>query len=296
MFKNYILAVFAVLLISIPAPALAVEEDQGTETFEENTTGDTYYEEPAAQPWQEGNQYDNTYEEPAYDNDIQNGSYQDNSAQDNGYYDGYNDQPATYEEPYEEPYVEPYTEPYIEPYTETYEEPYTEPYVEEYIEPAETEVETEEDADVSISTVKEDGYDVSGVVSGDDKTIGNVELTLSNDSETLETTSDQNGKFTFMDVSNGTYTLSVAGSETYEAASEPVEVTVNNRNKLGYEMAVTPVEAEEDLPVEAAETDERAEETVVSGMSAFELILISTGTVLLAITVSILLFRKLSRR
>lgn len=300
MFRKYVLVLFAILLMLIPARVFAVEGDQNTEVFEENTSGNSYYEEPAAEPWQDGNQYNNTYEEPTYNNTEEEG-YQDNSVPDNGYYNGNNNQTETYEEPYEEPYVEPYVEPYTEPYTE--------PYVEENIEAVEPETEqvaepeiTEEE-EMSISTVKGDGYDVSGVVFGDGETIESVDLILSSDGETLETTSDKDGAFTFTDVANGTYTLSATESEGYERASDPIEVAVNNRNKLGYEIAVTLVEAdpepeqetEEDLPVESAETDERAEETVDSGMSPFELVLISVGTILLAITVGILLFRKLSK-
>lgn len=298
MFRKYVLVLFAIMLLLIPARAFAVEGDPNTEIFEGNTTGDPYYEEPAAEPWQDGSQYNNTYEEPAYNNTGEEG-YQDNSVPDSGYYDGNNNQTETYEEPY----VEPYEEPYVEPYTE--------PYVEENIEAVEPEIEqvtepevTEEEEEMSISTVKKDGYNVSGVVFGDVETLESIDLILSSDEETLETTSDKDGAFTFTDVANGTYTLSAAESESYDRASDPIEVAVSNRNKLGYEIAVTLAEVEaepeqeteEDLPVESAETDERAEETVDSGMSPFELVLISVGTILLAITVGILLFRKLSRR
>ena len=53
--------------------------------------------------------------------------------------------------------------------------------------------------------------------------------------------------------------MSAADSETYEAAAEPVEVAVENRNKLGYDIAVTPIETEPEQE-EAPEETEEAEE------------------------------------
>ena len=92
-----------------------------------------------------------------------------------------------------------------------------------------------------------------------------------------------------------------------------MEVTVENRNKLGYEIGVTPVEAEpeeepaeeeneksaeepeEELPVEETETDQQSSDAS-GGMSTFERILISGGTLLLIAAIGIALFRKISAR
>lgn len=322
MIKKYIVTLIAVLLIFAPARAFAVEHDN---TFDDGTGEGTYNE----VPWQEEAPYDNTYEEPVYGENNQNDDYQNNGTveedtwndgyngtDDNTYNDGYNDQ-YTEPEVYEEPYTEPYTEPYIEPEAETYEEPYTEPYTEPevYEEPyTETEVEPEpeEDEELSINAVKGEGYTVSGVVTGEEQPAENVKLLLSTENDSIETASNENGEFTFEDVANGTYKLSAADSETIEASAEPVEVTVENRNKLGYEIAVTPIEAapvkeespeeteeveepEEELPVEEAETEQQSSDAS-GGMSPFELILIAGGTILLLAAIGIALFRKLSAR
>ena len=333
MIKKYITLFIAVLIMITPARAFAVEQDN---TFDEGA----YYGEPA----EEQVPYDNTYEEPGYggnyqndgyqNNDTENGGWNDgteegnwnngteegawnndsdngnwnngvNGTQDNTYNDGYNN---TYEEP-----IESYTEPYTEPYTETYEEPYTEPYIEPYTEPAaEPEVEeAAEDESFSINTVKGEGYTVSGTVTDGDNPAADVTLVLAAGEESIETVSDDKGEFTFSDVANGIYTLSAADSDTYEAAGEPLEVAIENRNKLGYEITVTPNETEqepaeeetekveeeqeEELPVEETETDERSSDAS-GGMSTFELLLISGGALLLAAAIGIALFRKISRR
>lgn len=285
MFKKYIVFTLAIILLLIPVRTYAVEEvEEGTteqnpnnninndesyvepwveEPYVEPWTNDTY-EEPYVEPWVEDPYiepwYDDTYEEPVYPND------------------GQNDQSVTYEEPYVEEIEEP--ERYIEP----------EPEIEVAPEPAE----------VSISSVVSENYNVSGTVVGDDEIKAGVLLILTGEDEIKETTSDEDGAFVFNDVPNGTYSLSAEDSEDYEIASELIEVTVDNRNKLGYEITIEEVqpepEVEEDLPIEAAETDERAEETEGSTISGFELSLIIIASVLLLITIAIVLFRKLSRR
>lgn len=305
MIKKYIVTLIAVLLIFTPARAFAVEQDN---TVDDGTG--TYY----GEPWQEEAPYDNTYEEPGYGENYPNNGTVEEGAWNDGYTDQYTE-PEVYEEPYTEPetetYEEPYTEPevYTEPETETYEEPYTEPevYEEPYTEPV-TEPEPEEE--LSINTVKGEGYTVSGVVTVDNQPAENVKLLLSTESDSIETVSNDNGEFTFEDVANGTYTLSAADSEIYKASAEPVEVTVENRNKLGYDIAVTPIEAdqeeapeeteevkepEEELPVEEAETDQQSSDAS-DGMSPFELILIAGGTILLLAAIGIALFRKISAR
>src|SRR5699024_11120396 len=132
----------------------------------------------------------------------------------------------------------------------------------------------------------------------------NVKLLLSAEDDSIEAVSNDKGEFTFTDVANGTYTLKAVDSQTYQAAAEPIEVKVENRNKLGYEIAVLQVEKEPEteevpeeteVPEEAAETDQQSSETS-DGMSAFELILISGGTILLLAAIGIALFRKISAR
>ncbi|CAD2070623.1 hypothetical protein GCM10007275_17160 [Jeotgalicoccus coquinae] len=331
MIRKYIVVLIAVLLIISPARAFTVEQDN---TFEDGT----YYGEPV----QEQAPYDNTYQEPGYGENYQNDGYQNNGTEegawnngvngteDNTYNNGYNNQ---YEEPavnnegtYTEPYTEPYTDPGMETYEESYTEPevYTEPYTEPVAEPepeveSEPETEAEEPAEeerLSINTVKGEGYTVSGTVTDGENPAAEVTLVLAAGEESIEAVSDENGEFTFTDVANGIYTLGPADSDIFEAAAEPVEVAVENRNKLGYEIGVTPVEAEpeeesaeetadpaeetkeepeEELPVEAAETDERSTDAS-GGISTFELLLISGGTLLLIAAIGIALFRKLSAR
>lgn len=312
MIKKYLVALIAVLIIFTPAHAFAVE--QGT-TFDDGTGGGTYYEEP----WQEP-AYDNTYEEPGYEENFQNDGYQNDSAEGEGAWDnGYNGaEDNTYNDGYSEQYEEPevYEEPYTEPYSEVYEEEYTEPEI--YTEPAaepetiEELEEPEETEELSINAVKGEGHTVSGVVTEDEAPAENVKLLLSAEDDSIEAVSNDKGEFTFTDVANGTYTLKAVDSEAYQAAAEPIEVKVANRNKLGYEIAVIQVEKEpeteevpeeteepeeagEELPAEAAETDQQASETS-DGMSAFELILISGGTILLLAAIGIALFRKISAR
>ncbi|CEA02587.1 hypothetical protein BN1048_01769 [Jeotgalicoccus saudimassiliensis] len=353
--RKYIAVFIAVLLMIAPARAFAVEQDNtfddGTyyeEPAEEQVPYDNQYEEPGY-----NNNYQNDgYQDGSYQNNVnQNDGYQDDGyynngtenddwnngaengtwnngteegawnngvtgTQDNTYNDGYNNNQ------YQEPGVNDgtYTEPYTEPYTETYEEPYTEPevYTEPYEEPAaepEPAEEPAEEEEFSINTVKGEGYTVSGTVTDGENPAADVTLVLAADEESIEAVSDENGEFTFTDVANGTYTLSAADSEQYEAAAEPVEVTVENRNKLGYEIGVTPVEAEpepaeepaeeeteepvkvkeEEPPVEEAETDEKSSEASGS-MSPFEMLLIGGGTLLLIAAVGIALFRKISAR
>ena len=307
MIKRYIVTLVTVLLIFAPARVFAVEQDN---TFDDGAGEGTYNEVPQ----QEGLPYDNTYEEPVYGENNQNNGYQNNGTAEEGTWnDGYNDtQDNTYNEGYNneytepEVYEEPYTEPYIEPETETYEEPYTEPVIE---------AEPEEEEELSINTVKGEGYTVSGVVTGNDQPAEKVTLLLATDSDSIETISNDNGEFMFEDVANGTYTLSAADSEMFEASTEPVEVTVENRNKLGYDIAVTPIEAEpeqeeapeeteaateaeeseEELPVEEAKTDQQSS-GASDGMSPFELILIAGGTILLLAAIGIAIFRKISAR
>lgn len=297
MIKKYIVTFIAVLLIFAPARTFAVEQDN---TFDDGAG--TYY----AEPWQEEITYDNTDEDPGYGENYQNSE----TVEEGTWNDGYNDQ-YTEPEVYEEPYTEPYIEPYTEPETKTDEEPYTEPEIytesEIYEEPY-----TEPEEELSINTVKGEGYTVSGVVTGDDQPAENVKLLLSTENDSIETVSNDKGEFTFEDVANGTYTLSAADSETYEAAAEPVEVAVENRNKLGYHIAVTPIEAEpeqkeapeeteeakepeEELPVEEAETDQQSSDAA-DVVSTFELILIGGGTILLLAAIGIALFRKISAR
>lgn len=312
MIKKYLVALIAVLIIFTPAHAFAVE--QGT-TFDDGTSGGTYYEEP----WQEP-AYDNTYEEPGYEENFQNDGYQNDSAEGEGAWDnGYNGaEDNTYNDGYSEQYEEPevYEEPYTEPYSEVYEEEYTEPEI--YTEPAaepetiEEPEEPEETEELSINAVKGEGHTVSGVVTENEAPAENVKLLLSAEDDSIEAVSNDKGEFTFTDVANGTYTLKAVDSQTYQAAAEPIEVKVENRNKLGYEIAVIqvekepeteevpeeteePEEADEALPAEAAETNQQASETS-DGMSAFELILISGGTILLLAAIGIALFRKISAR
>lgn len=328
MTKKFAITLAAALLMFLPQRALAVEGDENT-MYDNSAEGNTYYEEP---------QYNNTYEDPGYNGGYQNGGDQNNSAENstdwnsgganNGYDESYNN--GTGNESYNNQNGQSYTEPYTEPYTETepaetYTEPYTEPYEEaeeEYTEPEvyiepepepEPEVQSEPEPELSINEVQGEGYTVSGVVTGSDEAAENVTLILSNGSDTIETVSDASGEFLFTDVANGTYTLSAADSDAYEAVSEPLEVTVENRNKLGYEITVEPAEeteppaeapeeeaeekeeTKEELPVEEAETDQQSADAS-DGMSAFELILISAGTILLLAAVGIALFRKLSQR
>lgn len=309
MIKKYLVALIAVLIIFTPAHAFAVE--QGT-TFDDGTGGGTYYEEP----WQEP-AYDNTYEEPGYEENFQNDGYQNDSAEGEGAWDnGYNaGEDNTYNDGYSEQYEEPevYEEPYTEPYSEVYEEEYTELeiYTEPAAEPESIEV-PEETEELSINAVKGEGHTVSGVVTEDEAPAENIKLLLSAEDDSIEAVSNDKGEFTFTDVANGTYTLKAVDSEAYQAAAEPIEVRVENRNKLGYEIAVIqvekepeteevpeeteePEEADEELPAEAAETNQQASETS-DGMSAFELILISGGTILLLAAIGIALFRKISAR
>lgn len=282
---------FAIILLVIPARMYAVEEVE-EESSEQDTTGDINYEEPYVEPWEEEPYTEpyvepweeepyvepweeepyfepwneNTYEEPIYYNDSPT--------------DNYNDQPVTYEE--EEPYIEEVEEP----------EPYVEPEIEVAPDPAE----------LSISSVASENYNVSGIVVGDDEIIEGVLLILSNENEKIETTSAEDGTFVFSEVPNGTYSLSAEESEDYEVMPDPIEVIVDDRNKLGYEVIVTAIEVqpepeiEEDLPIESAETEERAEETEGASISGFELSLILIASILLLITIAIVLFRKLSRR
>jgi Cna protein B-type domain. len=135
-----------------------------------------------------------------------------------------------------------YEEPYTEPYSEVYEEEYTEPEI--YTEPAaepetiEEPEEPEETEELSINAVKGEGHTVSGVVTEDEGPAENVKLLLSAEDDSIEAVSNDKGEFTFTDVANGTYTLKAVDSEAYQAAAEPIEVKVENRNKLGYEIAV----------------------------------------------------------
>lgn len=317
MIKRYIVTLIAVLIIFTPVRVFAVEENNA---FNEGTEEGIYNEVPQ----QEELPYDNTYEAPNYGENNWNNGYENNGAVEDGMWndgdkgtdgntdnDGYQNQytaPEVYEDPYTAPYTEEEIETYEAPYEETtvytapevYEAPYTKPV-------AESEV-SEADKTLSINTVKREGYTVSGVVTGEGQPADNVKLLLATDNESIETASNENGEFTFEDVANGTYTLSVADSEVFEASAEPVEVTVENRNKLGYKIEVTsigqspvkegkPEETKEveEPPVEEAKTNEQSS-SASNGMSLFELILIAGGTLLLLAAIGISLFRKLSER
>lgn len=299
MFKKYIVFSLGVILLLIPAQAYAVEEAE-EDSSEPGTNGDIYYEpyiepveeEPYSEPWEEEPYVETWEEEPYTEPYIEpwpDDTYEEPDSYDGNQNENFNDQPVPYEEP--EPYVAPHVE---EP------QPYVAPEIKMTPEPEPEPVEAAEPAELSISSVASETYNVSGAVTGDADVVEGVRLILSDGDETIETTSDEDGKFVFSDVPNGMYNLSAEESKNYEVTTKPIEVDVDDRNKLGYEITLEAVEIqpepEEDLPIESAETDERSEKTKGTAISGFELSLIVIASILLLITISIVLFRKFSRR
>lgn len=265
------------------------------ETWNDGTPTEGYYD--ANGNWVEPNQNNNNYNDNsgAYDGSTTAGYYDANGVWIEGNQQQNQEQTETTEE------VDPsYEEEYQEP-VETYEEPYieeTEPVVEE----------TEEEQGISIQALEGEGYTVSGkIVDEDEVGLEGLTVVLSDGEESVESQSDRNGQFIFEDVSSGTYVLSMKEHENYEAVTEPIDVEVGNRDKLGYSIAVQSLETEEeteeeveevpeeeneDTPVEEAETDEKASDSTNERMSGVEVTLISVGVLLLLSTIGILLYRR----
>lgn len=209
--------------------------------------------------------------------------------------DGYSDQANETE--YQEP-VQTYEEPVVEE---------TEPVVEE-----EVAEEPKNEEGISIQALEGEGYTVSGsVIDDSEASVEGITLVLTDGEESVESQSDANGEFLFEDVAPGTYTLNMKENDSYQTTTEPIDVEVGNRDKLGYSIEVQEIESEEpveedaeeeketseadDTPVEETETDEKSEESISDSISGLEIILISVGVILLLSTIGVIVYRRFVR-
>ena len=202
-------------------------------------------------------------------------------AQDEGYNDQANE--AEYQEP-----------------VETYEEPVVEEEVTE---------EPDNEEGISIQALEGEGYTVSGTVIDDSEaSVEGVTLVLTDGEESVESHSDAEGEFLFEDVAPGTYTLNMKENDSYQTTTEPIDVEVGNRDKLGYSIEVQEIQSEApveedteeeketaEAPVEETETDEKSEESISDSISGLEITLISVGVLLLLSTIGVIVYRRFVR-
>lgn len=335
--NKYILIFIAFLIVFSPLNVQAVEGDNNqynneyqdpwqnnnqTDTYNEGQNGVTNdsYQDPNAnnETWNDGSTTEGYYDTNG--NWVESGQSNTNNYNDNnwndgnnseGYYDangvwvegnqretqddGYSDQANETE--YQEP-VQTYEEPVVEE---------TEPVVEE-----EVAEEPKNEEGISIQALEGEGYTVSGsVIDDSEASVEGITLVLTDGEESVESQSDANGEFLFEDVAPGTYTLNMKENDSYQTTTEPIDVEVGNRDKLGYSIEVQEIESEEpveedaeeeketseadDTPVEETETDEKSEESISDSISGLEIILISVGVILLLSTIGVIVYRRFVR-
>lgn len=335
--NKYILIFIAFLIVFSPLNVQAVEGDNNqynneyqdpwqnnnqTDTYNEGQNGVTNdsYQDPNAnnETWDDGSTTEGYYDTNG--NWVESGQSNTNNYNDNnwndgnnseGYYDangvwvegnqretqddGYSDQANETE--YQEP-VQTYEEPVVEE---------TEPVVEE-----EVAEEPKNEEGISIQALEGEGYTVSGsVIDDSEASVEGITLVLTDGEESVESQSDANGEFLFEDVAPGTYTLNMKENDSYQTTTEPIDVEVGNRDKLGYSIEVQEIESEEpveedaeeeketseadDTPVEETETDEKSEESISDSISGLEIILISVGVILLLSTIGVIVYRRFVR-